>query len=98
MTLKTNNLMMAIGYHLTWNYFQDNVFGLPVSGQSPNGIIKVSNLKDNFITGGAFGPEAGILSTIVIILGFLFVYRFVKGEATNVGENISAVNIEVNEN
>jgi hypothetical protein len=99
MTLKTDNLMMAIGYHLTWNYFQGNVFGLSVSGQEARGIITVSNLKENIITGGAFGPEAGILTTIVIIVGFLFVYRFVKGsENNNLNEANIAGNIEIKEN
>lgn len=99
MTLKTDNLMMAIGYHLTWNYFQGNVFGLSVSGQEAKGIITVSNLKDNIITGGAFGPEAGILTTIVLVIGFLFVYRFVKGsENNNINQANIAGNIEIKEN
>lgn len=89
MTLKTDNIMMAIGYHLTWNYFQGNVFGLSVSGKSVEGIIAVSNLKDNILTGGAFGPEAGILTTFVLVIGFLFVYRFVKGSSFSQNEGIN---------
>lgn len=53
MTLKTRNIMMAIGYHLTWNYFQGSVFGLSVSGTDVKGIISVSNMKTNILTGGA---------------------------------------------
>lgn len=78
MTLKTGNIMMAIGYHITWNFFQGNIFGLSVSGKATDGIIIVSNIKDNIITGGAFGPEAGIVTTCVILIGFLFLNRFIK--------------------
>ena len=78
MTLKTDSIMMAIGYHLTWNFFQGNVFGLSVSGIDGQGIITVLNIKDNIVTGGAFGPEAGILTTIVIIFTFLFINRYAK--------------------
>jgi membrane protease YdiL (CAAX protease family) len=69
MVIKTNSIWMAVGYHITWNYFQGNVFGFPVSGMESNGIYGIQVLKDNLLTGGAFGPEAGILATLVILLG-----------------------------
>lgn len=80
MFVKTKNLWMPIGYHLTWNYFQGNIFGFAVSGTDPHGIYTISTVKDNILTGGAFGPEAGILTTIVIVLGVLIVWRFHKSE------------------
>lgn len=75
MFIKTKNLMMPIGYHITWNYFQGNVFGFPVSGIDIHGIYGVTILKDNLLTGGSFGPEAGILTTMVIVLGMLLVWK-----------------------
>lgn len=80
MYVKTENLWMPIGYHITWNYFQGNIFGFPVSGTSPSGIYTFSNVKDNIFTGGAFGPEAGILTTIVIIIGAVVVWEITKIE------------------
>lgn len=80
MFVKTENLWMPIGYHITWNYFQGNIFGFPVSGTSPSGIYTFTSVKDNIFTGGAFGPEAGILTTIVIIIGAVVVWKITKIE------------------
>lgn len=76
MCIKTNDLWMPIGYHFAWNYFQGNIFGFPVSGQSQSeAVYIIESLRENLLTGGAFGPEAGILTTIVIMLGFLVVKK-----------------------
>nr|WP_272509134.1 CPBP family intramembrane glutamic endopeptidase [Clostridium ganghwense] len=76
MYIRTKSLWMPIGYHLTWNYFQGNVFGFPVSGTSgATGIYRIGELKENILTGGFFGPEAGILATVVLALGFLVVWK-----------------------
>ena len=72
MYIRTKNLWMPIGYHLTWNYFQGNIFGFPVSGTTQSlGIYNIDTIKENIITGGGFGPEAGILASIVIIISFV---------------------------
>lgn len=78
MVIKTGNIMMAIGYHITWNYFQGNIFGFPVSGTEPHGIYNIKILKDNFLTGGGFGPEAGVMTTLVVIAGVLVVWKIGK--------------------
>ena len=68
----TNSLWLPIGYHITWNYFQGNVFGFAVSGTTPHGIYNVDITSGNeLLTGGSFGLEGGILATLLIVLGFL---------------------------
>jgi len=74
--LKSGNIWMCIGYHITWNYFQGNVYGFPVSGMDTKGIITTMYEKNNIINGGQFGPEGGLLVTVVILIGFLFVNIF----------------------
>ena len=45
-----------------------------------NGLYKVENVTNNIINGGAFGPEGGIIVTIVTCLTFGIVYWFYKEE------------------
>jgi uncharacterized protein len=68
----TNSLWLPIGYHIMWNYFQGNVFGFAVSGTAPNGIysVEVAAGRD-WLTGGAFGLEGGLMATVLILLGFV---------------------------
>ncbi|MFT8316442.1 MAG: CPBP family intramembrane glutamic endopeptidase [Clostridium sp.] len=78
MTIKSGNLWLSIGLHITWNYFEGNVFGFLVSGNETNGIYNVRNTADNIINGGQFGPEGGLIVTLVLILSFLFIWKFYK--------------------
>ncbi|MGE8204728.1 CPBP family intramembrane glutamic endopeptidase [Heyndrickxia sp. NPDC080065] len=77
MFIKTNRLWMPVGYHLTWNFFQGNVWGFQVSGINTNSIFQ-PKIHNTILTGGGFGPEAGILTTVVIVGGF-FVTRWFLG-------------------
>lgn len=72
MYFRTGSLWMPIGYHITWNYFQGNVYGLTVSGHEVHSVL-TTGVEESIISGGAFGPEGGILSTVVMVLGFLAV-------------------------
>lgn len=74
----TGSLWFPIGWHLTWNYFQGYVFGLPVSGMNL-GMLSLLISKDQgpvWLTGGAFGPEGGLIATAALLAGFLFLWLF----------------------
>jgi len=73
MYIKSGNIWMPIGFHITWNYFQGCVFGLSTSGLGIDGLIKSEYTRYGLLGGGAFGPEEGVLTTVVLLLGFLFV-------------------------
>ena len=83
----TGSLAIPIGLHITWNFFQGNVFGFPVSGMDDIGatFFEISQGGPTSITGGAFGPEAGLVDIISSVVGsFLIVLwvRFRSGKAT----------------
>ena len=78
MFLKSGSIWMCIGYHITWNIFQGVVYGMPVSGLQIPGIITTQYAESNLLNGGAFGIEGGILTTIVTLLSFIFVWYYYR--------------------
>lgn len=71
----TGSLWMPIGYHLAWNFTQGSVYGLAVSGNEVNGIFEAAFQPQlSWLTGGDFGPEAGLLDTAMSMLGFMVLY------------------------
>lgn len=62
----SGTLWVPIGIHWAWNYIQGNFFGLAVSGTDAGDSILATTVNGpNIITGGAFGPEASIISVIL---------------------------------
>lgn len=56
----TKSIAIPLGMHLSWNYFQGAVFGLPVSGNQFEHMLMVAKTTGpETFTGGNFGPEAG---------------------------------------
>lgn len=75
----TKSLSMPIGYHITWNYFQGNVFGFPVSGTDPHGLYQITTDSSvKLFTGGNFGPEGGLLATFLIMVGVFATNMYCK--------------------
>src|SRR5215212_10286307 len=67
----SGELAIPIGLHITWNFFQGAVYGFPVSGFGPLGATFLATQQTGpaIWTGGPFGPEAGLLAPIVMLLG-----------------------------
>lgn len=74
--IKTNDLWGACGIHSAWNFAQGNLFGFEVSGMdtSVGSLIDLNLVGNNFISGGKFGPEAGIVATIVLLIGIFIIF------------------------
>jgi membrane protease YdiL (CAAX protease family) len=69
-----DGLSMSIGFHFTWNFLQYHVYSLR---QDFGGILKITS-DNQLITGGSFGPEAGLLGLIVVVLAFIVVFWWMQ--------------------
>lgn len=75
--LKTRNLWMVFGLHLTWNWLQGAILGIPVSGikdLTTAPLFQVTNNGSTFLTGGDYGIEGGFACTITLITSGLFIW------------------------
>jgi hypothetical protein len=74
--LRTRSLWFATGVHLGWNWAMASLFDFPVSGLTfDTPLYSGQPVGSDLWTGGAFGPEAGIAGTLVLILGIAFLFR-----------------------
>lgn len=67
----TGRLAIPMGVHLSWNYCQ-NLFGMQVSGLttfSYGSLLAREPVADPLVTGGSFGPEAGLVGLVAILIG-----------------------------
>jgi membrane protease YdiL (CAAX protease family) len=74
--LRTRSLWVAIGLHWAWNWVMAAVFDLPVSGirfDVPG--YDTMELGPDTLTGGVFGPEAGLVVTLLALPLIVWIYR-----------------------
>jgi len=76
----TGELAISIGLHITWNFFQGNVFGFPVSGSgyTVGTFIGTEQAGPALWTGGRFGPEAGLVGIGALLVGTGLIVLWVR--------------------
>lgn len=76
----TGRLWLPIGLHTAWNFVQSSVFGLSVSGNDMGSGAIAGTLKGpDYLTGGPFGPEATIVTAIILLAtASYFMWRIAK--------------------
>lgn len=66
----TGELGLPIGLHIAWNFFQGPVYGFGVSGfDFGPAVLAADPTGPAWLTGGAFGPEAGLLGLLALLAG-----------------------------
>ncbi|MGI4830091.1 MAG: CPBP family intramembrane glutamic endopeptidase [Janthinobacterium lividum] len=73
---RTGSLWWGIGFHMTWDWAQSFLFGVPDSGTLSVGRLFATHAAGNpLLSGGVDGPEGSLLMLPVLLLIFV-VLRF----------------------
>ena len=72
----TDSIWLVVAQHGTWNYVQGNLLGFQVSGTGADASIFSFTMGTgpDWLTGGDFGAEGSIITTLVLLLSVLIVY------------------------
>ena len=78
--LLTGQLAISIGLHITWNLFQASAFGFPVSGTTVvrTTVLATVETGPDLWTGGPFGPEAGLVGVLAMLVGIAALLAWVR--------------------
>jgi len=76
--VRTKQLWLPIGLHIGWNFFEGVVFGFPVSGLDIYALTRIEVTGPELWTGGAFGPEAGLILLPSLVVGAGLIYWFTR--------------------
>ena len=73
----TDSIWLVVAQHGTWNYVQGNLLGFQVSGTGADASIFSFTMGSgpDWLTGGAFGAEGSIITTLVLLVSLVVVYR-----------------------
>lgn len=76
MFLRFDNVWICGGAHTAWNFSQGVIFGFSVSGSPTPSLLKFEQASQNIVAGGAFGPESGLIATVVIIAALALMVHY----------------------
>ncbi|WP_459503185.1 CPBP family intramembrane glutamic endopeptidase [Bacillus sp. C1] len=79
--LKENSLWGICAWHSIWNWAQYNVYGFAVSGMTiySTPLFKPSTSGSELLHGGAFGIEGSVLTTILLAVASIILWRQLWG-------------------
>lgn len=87
MFLKTGDIWLCGGFHCMWNYIQGPLAGMAVSGSEEGSFTlfhTVVESGNDLLSGGSFGLEASIITTVVFVV-LLGVLTFMKPSKSDSG-------------
>jgi uncharacterized protein len=73
--LKTRGLWLPIALHFAWNFLMGPMLGLPVSGYDLGGLLGTATEGPQWISGGAYGPEGGVVLTVAAVAAVVWLWR-----------------------
>ena len=82
--LRTDNVWGIIGLHTAWNFSQGNIYGFSVSGTGVDAAVLnfIPKTDSSWLTGGDFGAEASIFSSLILLLAVLYLLFRMKKDGS----------------
>jgi len=72
--IRTRSLWLPCALHFSWNFCQGFIYSAPVSGvKIRTNLLIIENNMPEFLSGGNFGPEGGIIASIVFLGGIFYI-------------------------
>lgn len=75
---RTGSLWFPFGIHWSWNWTMASVLGIPVSGITsiaPHPLLRTTETGADWLTGGSYGVEGGVVCTLALVLSSIFILR-----------------------
>ena len=90
--LYEGGLWGVFAIHTVWNWAQGNIFGFEVSGTEVSGaiILNLAETGPDWLTGGAFGPEGGLVVTAILLVSSFLVWLANWRRAKSQSQGVSA--------
>jgi hypothetical protein len=78
--LRTRSLWFCTSLHYAWNWAMNSIFGLNVSGMEGVGggassLFSATQTGPEWVTGGSYGPEGGVLATALLGVTTFVIWR-----------------------
>jgi len=78
--LKTRSLWLCTSLHYAWNWTMNSIYGLNVSGiqtvtKDASSLFQATQAGPEWLTGGSYGPEGGVLTTVVVGVTIIGLWR-----------------------
>ena len=74
--IHTRTIWYALSLHFFWNFLQGPVLGFRVSGTEAAGLIEISTTGPDYLTGGDFGFEGSVISSVLIIICIIILNNY----------------------
>jgi membrane protease YdiL (CAAX protease family) len=74
----THRLWMALGIHMAWDFANDGIFGVGVTGgtgQPIHGLLQARLRGPDLLTGGSFGVEASVITVVIVLIAAILILR-----------------------
>ena len=82
LVLKDGSLWSACAWHSSWNWMLGNFYGLSVSGTGEKvSVFDLNSVGNELISGGGFGPEGSIITTIILLIGIIVLAKIIVSKS-----------------